>query len=499
MSLIETARRWLRHIRNHFPTSEDFHIGRNQERLEKSYEDTENSVISCMKMAEIEAENEPEKLKNRSMVEANNDFAATLMKELAGIESVCISPISISFALALSLAGAKGITEAEIVQLLGKGCSLDEIEAFFVEIKTVFQQLTELEILHDANRVYYDLTIEILETYKEKVTRLYGVDGYDQLNFGDSDATAKKINSFVEEITKGNLKDVITANQVRACKMILLNAIDFRGKWQRQFFPGSNVIKEFHLLNGTTKKTEMMTHDVTYMTGKRVRASDYFYFENDEMQRICLPYKNFRLKKDGEWDYEKNLVHKTDVGEISMYIFLPRQRKGLPKLVENLNGEKLLKWLRMKPLEDYRRRLPTPCDIQYKLDIEIPKFTTRSDIKLNETLEKLGLAHYFKQSADFTGVSNVSMYADSFIHKTYIKTDELGTEASAVSYVTFQCCGYSQTIPVKVIKKEFHADRPFLYAIVSRKQHVLFMGTVTDVDEKNETEFKKKTLLNKNL
>ncbi|KAI1703374.1 serpin (serine protease inhibitor) domain-containing protein [Ditylenchus destructor] len=416
------------------------------------------------------------------MVEANNDFAATLMKKLTGIKYICISPISISFALALSLAGAKGITEAEIVKLLGKGCSLDEIEAFFVEIKTVFQQLTKLEILHDANRVYYDTTIEILETYKKKVTRLYGVDGYDMLDFRDSDGTAKKINSFVEEITKGNLKDVITANQVRGCKMILLNAIDFRGKWERQFYSGSNIIKEFHLLDGTAKKTEMMTHDIKYMTRKCIPASNYFYCENDEMQRICMRYKNFRLMEDGKSDNEKNVAEKTDVGEISMYIFLPRACKGLPKLLENLNGEKLLKWLRMKPLEDYRRIFPTICDI------EIPKFTTRSDIKLNETLEKLGLGHYFKQSADFSGVSNVSLYADSFIHKTYIKADELGTEASAVSYVTFKACGYYQRIPVKVIRKEFHADHPFLYAIVSRKQHVLFIGTVTDVEEKSETE-----------
>ncbi|KAI1703376.1 serpin (serine protease inhibitor) domain-containing protein [Ditylenchus destructor] len=152
MTLIGTTRRWLRRILNHFASRT---------------------------------------LKNRAMIEANNDFAAKLMREFLGTESLCISPISISFVLAMSLAGAMGETEAEILKLLGKGCSLDEIEAFFAEIKALFQQLSELEILHDANRIYYDLSLEILGTYKEKVKRLYGEDAFDLLDFKDSDATAK--------------------------------------------------------------------------------------------------------------------------------------------------------------------------------------------------------------------------------------------------------------------------------------------------------------------
>ncbi|KAI1703504.1 serpin (serine protease inhibitor) domain-containing protein [Ditylenchus destructor] len=484
MSLIQIARRWLRRIRNRFHSSRTAEEIKNREEnsadedVESHADTAEKPIIECKDEAEIEPKYDPEKLTNRAMVEASNDFAARLIKEFLGSESICISPISISFVLAMSLVGAKGVTEAEILKLLGKGRSLDEIEAFFAEIKALFQQLTDLEILHDANRIYYDLSLELLDTYKEKVTRLYGEDAFDLSDFGDSDGTAKKINSLVEEITKGNLKNVITANQVSSSRMILLNAIDFRGKWWCQFYPISNVIKKFHLLNGTTKKTEMMTNDYG--------ASWCFYCENDEMQRICLGYKNGYLKENGEWDYAKNekkFDRNEDVGEISMYIFLPRKRKGLPRLIENLNGEKLLKWLRMKPLENYRQEEPT---------IKIPKFTIRSDIHLEATLERNGLEHYFNGNADFTGATNAPLHANSFIHKTFIKTDECGAEASAVSYELRLCGGCGPSIPRKVIKKKFHANRPFLYAIVSRKQHVLFMGTILDVDEKNEAELKKK-------
>ncbi|KAI1698572.1 serpin (serine protease inhibitor) domain-containing protein [Ditylenchus destructor] len=444
---------------------------------------TENPTVDCTNEEEIKAENDSEKLKNRAIVEASNDFATRLMKEFLGSESVCISPISISFVLAMSLAGAKEQTEAEIVKLLGKGCTLNEIEAFFAEIKEHFLQLSKLKILHDANRIYYDLSIEILETYKEKVTRLYGKDAFNLLDFKDSDGAAKKINSFVHKITKGNLKDVISAAEVSNNHMILLNALDFRGKWENPFDPTSNVVKDFHLLNGTAKKVEMMTDYVA--------ASNYFYYENDEMQRICMPYKNYYLKKNGENDFKKNSSNKTDVGEISMYIFLPRARNGLPKLVENLNGEKLLKLLRIKPLENYRQQKPTVCDIVYKVDIEIPKFTIRTDVQLTGILERNGLEHYFNGNADFSGVSNASIHASSFIHKAFIKTNELGTEASAATYMCkVMCC--RPKIPKKVIEKKFHADRPFFYVIVSRKQHVLFMGTVMDVDEKSESEMRKR-------
>ncbi|KAI1702188.1 serpin (serine protease inhibitor) domain-containing protein [Ditylenchus destructor] len=485
MSLIRTARRWIRRIRNRFhlsrPAEENINDGKNSE--DEDAEDfAENPVINCTHEAEIKWDG-PEKLKNRAMIEASNDFATRLMKEFLGPESVCISPISISFVLAMSLVGAKGVTEAEILKLLGQGCSLRDIEAFFVEIKALFQLLSELEILHDANRVYYDLSLELLESYKEKVTRLYGKDAYDMLDFKDADGTAKKINSLVEEITKGNLKDVITAGELTKTKMILLNAIDFRGKWQSEFNPRENVTDKFWLLNGTTKKTEMMTN----VDG----ASWCFYCENDEMQRICLRYKNGYLKEDGEWDYEKNGGrYNKDVGEIAMYIFLPRKRKGLSKLLENLSGKKLLKWLRMKSLENYRQKYPTVCDIVYRVFIKIPKFTIRNDLHLKATLEKNGLEHYFNGNGDFSGTSNESFKATSFIHKTFIKTDECGTEASAVSigYVD-RACAAGPKIPVKHIYKKFYANHPFLYAIVSRKQHVLFIGTVMDVEEKDEPEF----------
>ncbi|KAI1702288.1 serpin (serine protease inhibitor) domain-containing protein [Ditylenchus destructor] len=484
MTFIGTARRWLSRIRNRFASR----TARRSRNYEESSEDTEDSaenpIIDCNHMAEIEAKSGPEKLKNRAMIEASNDFAAKFLREFfASGSCMCISPISISFVLAMSLAGAKGETEAEILKLLGKGCSVKEVEAFFVDIKTVFQLLSELEILHDANRIYFDLSLQLLDTYKEKVTRLYGEDAFSLLDFKDSDGTVKKINSLVEEITKGNLKDVLTADQVRNCRMILLNALDFRGKWQTEFNRSENATSEFRLLNGTTKKAEFMTD---------YRKSFWcFYCENDEMQRICLPYKNGYLKEDGEWDYEKN----KDVGEIAMYLFLPRKRKGLPKLVENLTGKKLLKWLRMMPLENYRQRSPTVCDIVYEVHIKVPKFTIRSDLHVEDALEKNGLEHYFTENADFSGATNARLqdftHKSSFIHKTFIKTDECGTEASAVSYKTYH--DYASMappkIPVKYVYKNFHANRPFLYAIVSRKQHVLFIGTVMDVDEKIEAEF----------
>ena len=210
--------------------------------------------------------------------------------------------------------------------------------------------------------------------------------------------------------------------------MFLLNAIYFKGIWQKKFDKKETEKLPFYLENGESIQTETMQ-----------RPDTLPYMSNDLFSAIELSY---------------------GIGNYNMYVFLPRNGRTLQDIVDNLNAENWAVWLEtFEPTE--------------RVDIRFPRFKYEYEIKLNDVLTEMGMGIAFTGAADFTGINrNGGLFIDYVKHKSFIEVNEEGTEAAAVTIVAIRETAYVEEVP-------FHVNRPFLYAITEKSTGaVLFMGTV---------------------
>jgi serpin B len=106
----------------------------------------------------------------------------------------------------------------------------------------------------------------------------------------------------------------------------------------------------------------------------------------------------------------------------------------------------------------------------FLVDIRMPKFTMESDIPLNATLQQLGMRSAFSGKADFSkmATNSAGLFVTDVQQKTIVEVDEAGTRAAAATSIGIGCGGPPRP-------QVFHADRPFLYAIV-KGDTILFLG-----------------------
>jgi serpin B len=149
--------------------------------------------------------------------------------------------------------------------------------------------------------------------------------------------------------------------------------------------------------------------------------------------------------------------------DLSMVVFLPQKKDGLPDLESKLNTETLEEW--------------TSNLNQQQVKVLFPKFTTTQNIDLKKILKALGMVDAFTENADFTGMEPKNeLYITDALHKAFIDVDELGTEAAAA---TAASVGVTSIRPPKVVP-EFRADHPFFFLIKDNQtESILFMGRLT--------------------
>jgi serpin B len=366
----------------------------------------------------------------KSLVESDNKFGLKLFREVNHIETdktknVFISPLSVSMALGMTLNGANGGTlEAMQETLELAGLTTEEINQSY---KSLIELLVQLDpqvkfkiansIWHKQDYAFEQQFIDLNRTFFNAVVRA--------LNFADP-AAKDIINGWVKENTN-NLIDKIIEEIRPDHVMFLINAIYFKGDWTYQFDPANTADDFFATLDGSTKPCKMM-----HLQG------DFSYFDNASFQAIDLPYG--------------------DAG-FSMTILLPRVRTQIDSLVAALTPENWAAWMAGFSTQ--------------KVDLAMPKFTTQYEIKLNDVLAALGMGIAFTDLADFT-----RMYApgglaiDEVKHKTFVKVDEEGTEAAAVTSVGVVETSLPQIISMRI-------DHPFVFAIrENRSQTILFIGKI---------------------
>jgi serpin B len=378
------------------------------------------------------------------VVEGNNMFALGLYAKLRSQGgNLFVSPYSISTALAMTHAGARGRTASQMAQVLhfpaiaepsSPGSDQRQLASAYGRIMKDLNKRGEkgAYMLNVANALWGQKGFGFLKEFLDLVRTEYGGQ-LTEVDFVRAvEASRKTINTWVEKQTKDKIKDLIPAGVLDSMtRLVLTNAIYFKGNWARQFKKNQTQDGPFILADGRKVETPMMN-----------QTAQFGYMETDILQCLELPY-----------------VDK----ELSMIILLPKEPDGLSKLEQTLTAENLSQWLARL----YSREVVV-C---------VPKFKVTAQFSLASVLQSMGMTDAFSSDADFSGMDGKKdLFISAVIHKAYVDVGEEGTEAAAATGVVMKLTsvGPSET-PV------FRADHPFLFLIRDNKSGgILFIGRVTD-------------------
>jgi serpin B len=361
------------------------------------------------------------------IVEADNSFAIEILKKVIAAEqeaeNIMISPLSISYALTMTANGASGETADSMLSVLQlSNLAIEDINNSYMELTDKLSNLDKRVTLNLANSVWVEQRLNpkssfmtTLENYYSAEAREFSVNDpgiVAVINGWISDATNNTINHVLDEISQETV-------------MLLINAIYFNGKWKYSFNPDETRSMPFYRSNGTNVQADMMTQTVTIPVAV---FADYTIAE--------LPYGQ---------------------GNFVMDVILPSEDKMIGDITSVMDNNFLNEALAaMNPAE---------------IDLFMPRFTYEFKTGLNDILGKMGMGIAFDPArADFSNISDDNLYIDKAIHQSFIKNNEEGTEASAVTVITIGVTSIGETRVLKL-------DRPFVYFIrESESNTILFAG-----------------------
>jgi serpin B len=378
----------------------------------------------------------------KALAEGNNTFAISLYKKLSNEKgNMFFSPYSISSALAMVYAGARGNTEAEMAKALNFQLAPKQLHQAFGEIcrKTFFPKKKQYE-LSIANALWkqagYKFNGQFLDIMKDHYAA-----GFYEVDFKKQpEKAAAMINTWTSKKTNGKIKKIISQEEiVSRQKFIITSAIYFKGYWKQEFDKLLTENMPFTMPNGDKIDIPMMNN------------TDYFGYNEEKNLQIL------------EMDY---------LGDnLSMIILLPIEKDGISLIEKEITAEKLKNW---RDKIDERR-----------VAVTMPRFKIGYSLDLAQSLETLGMKEAFSQTdADFSGLSDSGkLYINMVMHFAYIDVDEKGTEAAAVTITGGATPVGIFQIPEPIV---FKADHPFLFLIRDKSNgSILFIGRVMDPRSRN--------------
>jgi serpin B len=376
-----------------------------------------------------------------SVVESTNQFALDLYAKLgtASDGNLFFSPQSISTALSMTYAGARGDTALQMGKVLHLNLSPDNL---VLAQAALIKQLNDagksgLYQLSIANRLWGQQGYKFLEGFLKTLRDDYRAD-LQQLDFQTQPEQARQtINQWVEQATQGKIKDLIPEGLLnKMTRLVLTNAVYFKGKWQQPFKPDATQPAPFFLSAGKQADVPLMYQKEHCRFGKFDLAGQ------TGLQVIELPYQG---------------------DELSLVVLLPNQKDGLSALEKQLTVDNLKQW--------------TTKLAQPEVKIWLPKFKLSAEFQLRDVLTDLGMPLAFTpHRADFSGMDGQhDLYISAVVHKAYVDVNEEGTEAAAATGTVMRGHAMAANPP------EFRADHPFLFLIRDKKTgYILFLGRVTD-------------------
>jgi serpin B len=370
------------------------------------------------------------------VVAGNNQFAFDLYAHLAREEgNLFLSPASISTALAMTYAGARGQTAAEMAKTLHFTLDQQHLHPAFAALLREWKaegkkRGYELSV---ANALWGQKGFGWLPDFLTVTRTNYGA-GLMEVDFvGNTELARRTINDWVEQQTRDKIKELFKPGVLTSdTRLVLTNAIYFKGDWAAQFKKQDTRDEEF-LLTADKKVKAPLMH----------RTGSYKYLDGGTFQALDLPYKG---------------------DDLSMLVLLPKKVDGLAELEKALSAARLGEWLgRLRKQE---------------VVVTLPKFKMTKEFQLNRVLAAMGMPSAFDKSrADLTGMNGTGpkLFISVVVHKAFVDVNEQGTEAAAATGVGIALTSAPITTAV------FRADHPFVFLI--RDNHsgsVLFLGRVAN-------------------
>nr|ACQ62980.1 SCCA2b (predicted) [Dasypus novemcinctus] len=325
-----------------------------------------------------------------SLSDASTHFGLDLFQELRTLKkgNISFSPVNIFSGLSMLLLGAKGNTALEIEKVLHlkrvtenanvrttkeQVDSPGNVHQQFRKLLTELKKSTGAYELNIANSLYIEKTYKFLQDYLDNIKEFYLANAESVDFLHASEESREKINSWVESQTHGKIKHLFPRDSLsNSTRMVLANALYFKGKWDKEF-------KKEH------------TEEAEFWINKDVQA-----------KVVEIPYKG----KD-----------------LSMFVLLPNEVDGLQKLEDKLTAEKLKEWV------------SSPVMRERHVHLQLPRFRLEESYDLPPPLQHLGMVHAF-QDADFSGMTGGrDLRISKILHKSSVEVTEEGTEAEAATGV----------------------------------------------------------------
>ncbi|XP_064235126.1 serpin B3-like isoform X2 [Aotus nancymaae] len=382
----------------------------------------------------------------KSLSEANTQFLFDLFQQFRKSKNnIFYSPISITSALGMVLLGAKGNTAQQINKVLhfdqvtenttekAATYQVDKsgnVHQQFQKLLTELNKSTDAYELKIANKLFGEKTYQFLKEYLDAIKKYYqtSVESVDFVKAPEE--SRKKINAWVESQTNEKIKNLFPYKSIdRDTTLVLVNAIYFKGQWEKKFN------KE------DTKEEKFWPNKDTYKPIQMMRQYTFFNFallEDVQAKVLEIPYK---------------------AKDLSMIVLLPDEIDGLQKLEEKLTAEKLMKWTSLQNMREAR------------VNLQLPRFKVEEAYDLKDTLRAMGMVDVFSD-ADLSGMTGSrDLVVSKALHKAFVEVTEEGAEATAATGVVTELQSAPST------NEEFHCNHPFLFFIRQNKTNsILFFG-----------------------
>ncbi|MEK6552410.1 MAG: serpin family protein [Bacteroidota bacterium] len=370
----------------------------------------------------------------QTIMKGNSIFGLDLYQKLRENEgNLFFSPYSISTALAMTYAGARGQTEKEMAEVLHFSLEQETLHFSFSKLQLHLSTIQNKGYINlsIANSLWAQEGYHFLDTFLNLNKKYYGAG----LNFVDfatkTEAARKTINIWVGNKTQQKIKELIKPRMIDSLTpLVLCNAIYFKGDWLSQFDKKRTMDADFYISPDKTIKVPMMS-----------QKSKFKFKDFGDFSTIELPYKG---------------------NDLSMIVFLPKKIDGLAKFERNLTNDNVKNWID-KLSNSY----------ESEIFVSLPKFKTTCEFELANVLAEMGMPHSFA-GADFSGMTGKKdLFISKVIHKAFVDVNEEGTEAAAATAVVMMK-GISKTLT-------FRADHPFMFLIrENQKGSILFIGRIID-------------------
>jgi len=365
-----------------------------------------------------------------------NEFALDLYHQLAKEEgNLVYSPYSIYQAFLMVYAGADTETRTQIAEVLD--IDLEDGDLVHEWMNALNQRLTELPdylpegsqplVFNVANALWAQKDFHFEQAFLDKLSANYNA-GLKLVDFSNPEEARQVINLWVAAQTNDKIKDLIPQGMLNEMtRLVITNAIYFKGAWQNRFDESHTKNAPFYLLDGSQVEVEMMSNSFNGVA-----------LVDDSFTAVRLPYEG---------------------GNYAMALLMPN---GDFKDFESTLDE--------DSFGDILNRLE---DGYMRIDFQMPRFTTESSFSLADQLKALGMENAFDPMlADFTQITGQKdLYISDVVHQAFIDVNEEGTEAAAATAIGMT------TTSMPIESYEITLDHPFIYVIYEQTTNtIVFMG-----------------------